>query len=96
MMYQGPYSTAFYRQLHRVVHKEFRARKAWGAVRKGEMRRALGMVIGWASLPVERMRLRRLAGRGMQGIGALEAEMDTEAAARPSPQGEGVKEEDRI
>jgi anaerobic magnesium-protoporphyrin IX monomethyl ester cyclase len=29
MLYQGPFSTAFYRQLHRVVHKEFRARRAW-------------------------------------------------------------------
>ncbi len=29
MLYQGPYSTAFYRQLHRVLHREFRARKAW-------------------------------------------------------------------
>lgn len=29
MLYQGPFSTAFYRQLHRVLHREFRARKAW-------------------------------------------------------------------
>ena len=29
MLYKGPFSTAFYRQLHRVLHKEFRARKAW-------------------------------------------------------------------
>ena len=29
MLYQGPFSTAFYRKLHSVIHKEFRARKAW-------------------------------------------------------------------
>lgn len=29
MLYEGPFSTAFYRQLHSVVHKEFRMRKAW-------------------------------------------------------------------
>ncbi|HEX6035212.1 MAG TPA: radical SAM protein, partial [Anaerolineales bacterium] len=29
MLYQGPFSTEFYRKLHGVVHKEFRARKAW-------------------------------------------------------------------
>ncbi|MGA7670637.1 MAG: radical SAM protein, partial [Nitrolancea sp.] len=27
MLYRGPYSTEFYRQLHTVLHKEFRARK---------------------------------------------------------------------
>ena len=29
MLYQGPFSTVFYRQLYRVIHKEFRARKFW-------------------------------------------------------------------
>jgi anaerobic magnesium-protoporphyrin IX monomethyl ester cyclase len=29
MLYQGPFSTAFYRQLHRAVHHEFRLRQAW-------------------------------------------------------------------
>jgi anaerobic magnesium-protoporphyrin IX monomethyl ester cyclase len=29
MLYQGPFATEFYRKLHSVVHKEFRARKAW-------------------------------------------------------------------
>lgn len=33
MMYHGPYSTAFYRQLHTVLHKEFRARRTWRALR---------------------------------------------------------------
>lgn len=32
MLYRGPFSTSFYRQLHRVVHKEFRLRKTAGTV----------------------------------------------------------------
>jgi radical SAM superfamily enzyme YgiQ (UPF0313 family) len=34
MLYEGPFVTAFYRQLHTVVHKEYRARKLWRAVRQ--------------------------------------------------------------
>ncbi|MGB1288670.1 MAG: B12-binding domain-containing radical SAM protein, partial [Aggregatilineales bacterium] len=30
MLYQGPFRTEFYRQLHKVVHKEYRSRKTWG------------------------------------------------------------------
>jgi hypothetical protein len=30
MMYAGPFATPFYRQLHTVLHKEFRARKSLG------------------------------------------------------------------
>jgi len=33
MLYHGSFSTAFYRKLHSVVHKEFRVRKAWDALR---------------------------------------------------------------
>jgi radical SAM superfamily enzyme YgiQ (UPF0313 family) len=36
MLYRGPFSTDFYRKLHQVVHKEFRARKAWSALRVGQ------------------------------------------------------------
>jgi anaerobic magnesium-protoporphyrin IX monomethyl ester cyclase len=32
MMYRGPFSTAFYRKLHIVLHKEFRMRRAWEAL----------------------------------------------------------------
>ncbi len=32
MLYRGPFSTGYYRQLHRVVHKEFRLRKSAGTV----------------------------------------------------------------
>jgi radical SAM superfamily enzyme YgiQ (UPF0313 family) len=33
MLYQGSFSTAFYRQLHQVVHKSF-ARKAWQGLKR--------------------------------------------------------------
>jgi len=33
MLYQGPFATAFYRQLHTVVHKDYRSRKTWGELR---------------------------------------------------------------
>jgi anaerobic magnesium-protoporphyrin IX monomethyl ester cyclase len=32
MMYRGPFTTAFYRQLHTVLHEEFRRRKDWEAL----------------------------------------------------------------
>jgi len=32
MLYRGPFSTAYYRRLHRVVHKEFRLRREAGTV----------------------------------------------------------------
>jgi hypothetical protein len=34
MLYQGPYPTGFYRQLHTVLHKEFRARKYWAELKE--------------------------------------------------------------
>jgi anaerobic magnesium-protoporphyrin IX monomethyl ester cyclase len=34
MLYQGPFSTAFYRKLHTVVHKEFRTNKFLSEVRQ--------------------------------------------------------------
>ncbi len=33
MLYRGPFATAFYRQLHTVVHKEYRARKTAAKLR---------------------------------------------------------------
>ena len=33
MLYRGPFATAFYRQLHTVVHKEYRARKTAARLR---------------------------------------------------------------
>ncbi len=96
MLYHGPFSTTFYRQLHRVVHKEFRARKAWLAV-KGET--SSGSRITWQerlrslarfaynalSLPFARWQLNRLAASSPDAIEAL-PHMAPEAAASPTPQ----------
>jgi radical SAM superfamily enzyme YgiQ (UPF0313 family) len=94
MMYRGPYSTHFYRKLHTVLHKEFRARKIWRALRSGGVRRPVGRVLhdaaymayNWLTLPVERWRLDRLAARSEQGLGPLPPIMTPEAAATPSAQ----------
>jgi hypothetical protein len=34
MLYQGPFTTAFYRKLHALTHHEFRARRAWRELRR--------------------------------------------------------------
>ena len=33
MLYQGPFRTEFYRQLHTVVHKDYRSRKTWREIK---------------------------------------------------------------
>jgi anaerobic magnesium-protoporphyrin IX monomethyl ester cyclase len=33
MLYQGPFRTEFYRQLHTVVHKDYRSRKRWNEIK---------------------------------------------------------------
>jgi anaerobic magnesium-protoporphyrin IX monomethyl ester cyclase len=75
MMYRGPYTTAFYRTLHRVVHKEFRIRALRAA-------RAYHV----ATLPLERRRLERLATLPHDAPPPLAPALSPEAAARPSEQ----------
>ena len=64
MLYQGPYSTRFYRKLHGVVHKEFRLQRASGtvalsrhlvnALRAPGSRSALGRARDSLTLPIDR------------------------------------------
>lgn len=69
MLYEGPYSTAFYRQLHTVTHKEFRARKTWQALRHGKLnplmpadaRRVAAMIYHRLTLGMARRKLDLLA-----------------------------------
>jgi len=71
MMYDGPFPTSFYRQLHRVLHKEFRMRKGWSAARAGwsrparmtrrDVRRVAAAAYHAITLPRERRRLMDLA-----------------------------------
>jgi radical SAM superfamily enzyme YgiQ (UPF0313 family) len=69
MLYEGPYGTAFYRQLHTVLHHEFRTRKHLRELRavlrrpaqlhlKHARRLAAALYYG-LTLPLERYRLRR-------------------------------------
>jgi len=70
LMFRGQYQPEFYRQLHRVVHQEFRLRKAtamcaeiWrkpSQLTLRHVRRLLSAVSRWPLLPVERARLQRL------------------------------------
>jgi anaerobic magnesium-protoporphyrin IX monomethyl ester cyclase len=85
MLYQGPFSTEFYRKLHSVVHKEFRARKAWKSLKSP--RDLVRFGYNWLSLPVARMQLNKLA--SVPQAGWMLPHMPHEAAATPTPQEEG-------
>jgi len=102
MLYHGPFSTRFYRQLYRVVHKEFRARKAWQALKGEESAsrlvtwrgrlRSLGRFAYYSlSLPFARWQLDRLSADHTDSSSApmiLDPlpHMAPEAAASPTPQ----------
>jgi anaerobic magnesium-protoporphyrin IX monomethyl ester cyclase len=71
MLYHGPFSTAFYRQLHVVLHKEFRLRRGWDEIRRTvqhpaglrrrHLRRLGACIYHLGTLPLARRRLHRLA-----------------------------------
>jgi len=85
MLYQGPFSTEFYRKLHTVIHKEFRARKAWKSLKNARAVARLGYNL--LTLPVARMQLNSLASNSQIDVAAL-PHMPHEAAATPTPQEE--------
>jgi anaerobic magnesium-protoporphyrin IX monomethyl ester cyclase len=70
MLYEGPFSTEYYRQLHRVVHKEFRLRRAAETVspaahlaraaRQPSSRDRLGRARDAVTLPLDQLRLDRM------------------------------------
>ena len=59
LLYRGPFSTAFYRQLHRTVHTEYRGRRALAELKQGRIGR-LSDLVRAAVLPLERKRLKRM------------------------------------
>ena len=71
MLYRGPFPTAFYRQLHTVVHKDYRSRRTWrdlralahrpAAIRLAHLRRAAAMLYHRLTLPAATRRLDQLA-----------------------------------
>ncbi|MEM8858269.1 MAG: radical SAM protein [Chloroflexota bacterium] len=95
MMYQGPFVTDFYRQLHIVLHKEFRSRKGWQALKtiarkpaKWRLNHARELIaIGYrlATLPIARSKLNRLSTIPHEGIETL-PHMSLAEAAAPTQQ----------
>ncbi len=71
MLYQGPFGTQFYRQLHTVVHKEYRSLKAWQALkhlgthpqeaRPAHLRQFASALYHRATLPLAQRTLNQLA-----------------------------------
>ena len=98
MLYSGSFTTAFYRQLHHVLHKEFRARKAWAhlrgkasrpsTLRGSDLRQTASFVRHLATLPYARRRLDHLARVPHKGLGPLAYSLAPDEAAQPTPQGE--------
>ncbi len=96
MLYHGPFTTAFYRQLHTVVHCEFRLRKAWldlmrvaphpSRWRVHHLRKIAVSLYRLAMLPWLRWRLNRLARQPHQAISSLPAALNQQEAARPTAQ----------
>ncbi len=97
MLYEGPFSTAFYRQLHNVLHQEFRIHRAQRELqrilphpdqwRPRHLRKGLGALYRQLTLPAARARLNRLADEPNGGLRPAR-HMPQEEAALPSPQPE--------
>jgi len=62
MLYQGPFPQAYYRVLHRVVHAEFRMRRAWRALRRGafSLRRLASIPYHWLQWHIHRWQLNQI------------------------------------
>ena len=96
MLYHGPYTTDFYRQLHTVIHQEFRLRKGWIELKRvaphpsrWRLRHARLIAASahrWATLPWARWRLSRLEHKAQPTMTSLPVALSHEDAARPSVQ----------
>ncbi len=92
MLYDGPFATAFYRHLHTVLHKEYRAAKTWRRLRRRDgapppsLRQVGAMLYHTATLPLARRELDRLARLPHHPLAPLPAGMSALAAATPTPQ----------
>ena len=84
MLYQGPFSTEFYRKLHSVIHKEFRARKAWKSLNSAGDLARLGYNL--LTLPLARYQLNRLSFSQLDALTL--PHLPHEVAATPTPQEE--------
>lgn len=91
MLYHGPFTTGFYRQLHRVVHREFRLQAAMHQLRARSMvgpegwRRLAAAGYYALSLPFEHWKLERLGKIAPMGL-VPPPHLPPGAAATPSSQ----------
>jgi anaerobic magnesium-protoporphyrin IX monomethyl ester cyclase len=86
MLYQGPFSTEFYRKLYRVLHKEFRVRKAWKSLKHNARIYDIARIgYNLLTLPIARMQLNALASQSQVALSIL-PHMTHDAAATPTPQ----------
>ncbi len=87
MLYRGTFSAAFYRKLHSVVHKEFRARKAWGELHRAPLNKSAlaRLAFNLATLPIARLQLEWLARASRHSAQPIAPALSPAAAAQPTP-----------
>lgn len=81
MMFDGPFPTSFYRRLHRIMHHDFRLRKAWDRItgrrsvsdpRGTNWAKELAVLAGYgALLPLEHLALEYHARKPHDGLAKL-------------------------
>lgn len=91
MLYAGPFPTEFYRQLHLVLHKEYRAGKTQHQLPQllrhpRYYRQIASMLYHFLTLPFARHRLNQLAKLPHTGLSMLPPSIPLEAASTPTPQ----------
>jgi radical SAM superfamily enzyme YgiQ (UPF0313 family) len=96
MMFAGPFTTAFYRKLHTILHREFRMRRAGrelaGALRRPQrlgrrhLHAAATVLVHASALPLDRLRLERLARAPHEPTTVSAQSLPPVEAARPTPQ----------
>ena len=97
MLYAGPFSQEFYRQLHRLVQLEFRRDRARAALLDllhhpndagaRHLRLLAAAIVHTVRLPIERWRLRRCEVAPAGGLSLAPVHIDRDQAATPTPQG---------
>jgi anaerobic magnesium-protoporphyrin IX monomethyl ester cyclase len=95
ILYQGPFVSEFYRQLHTVLHKEFRSQKGVAVLKKvlrdpaqfrwRHMREIIAILYRKGTLPRDRARLDQLEKIPVEGA-QPPIHMSLREAALPSPQ----------
>ena len=96
MMFQGTYTTEFYRALHRTIHREFRARRSLDTLRQAmshprtlgwtTLKQGADIALRLATRAADRRLLDRLAAVPHRPTGPLTPELTPEAAGRPTVQ----------